>query len=446
MLLVAVACGSFASKPKFSGGEGAAVATTKATVTGSLASLVGRQSDLEGWVVLLLERDAQIGRSAVVDAKGQFSLPSARLDRPQMLALLSPQYVLRSILTLPESGTTQFREFFSTSAAALPRVIQRGPILSFASLEGITPEGDLIDSGPLANAPAGALGKNGYGLADAGPVAGNGLPRVFSPDVDGNGTIDLFEGGGAGGGATFAEGFEYVTAQLDVRYAADGARALELLLLARARGAAEHGGIVVHGPTALFAGATVAPGGEAWDGTLRDDGANDDGTAGDGIYARRVRLAGHDLPGAFQALLFGLDMSPGNADGAAEEWIAALTFPPFTLATLRAPEVSVTDATAKRLDAPFPGITTYDWVAAVYDGSGALAYVSPVSSGDVDTVALPAAVLAGNVGGGVEMIASTQAGVGGIARIVVHGPRTPIVAAPTPTPEATATPEPTSTP
>jgi hypothetical protein len=38
--------------------------------------------------------------------------------------------------------------------------------------------------------------------------------------------------------------------------------------------------------------------------------------------------------------------------------------------------------------------------------------------------------------------------VGGIARIVVHGPRTPIVATPTPTPtpEATATPEPTATP
>lgn len=133
-----------------------------ATIRGAIVSSTGSQSDMFGYVMVLMERDTGISRVAQVNSGGIFEFKHVKGDAPQTLVLLNASYKLTAVLSIRGTISQTIRQYFTPQASYLPRLIRKGPIIYFEDDETLSITSDTA--------------------ADAN---GNGIPTALDPDEGG---------------------------------------------------------------------------------------------------------------------------------------------------------------------------------------------------------------------------------------------------------------------
>jgi hypothetical protein len=421
-------------------GESSTDGVSLKDVSGSIKSSTGRQTDMAGWTIMTLERSTQIARSALIGDDGTYSLGNIRADRPRTIALLSPDHLLRSILSIPTSSATQINQYFSATPDRFPPLFERGPIVVFGELEGIDAVDDAIASDRGNGVPNAAYGDNGYGLvagSNPGGVDLTGLPAVFNPDRNANGTLDIFETDVNNntrpdtsenyGPNFFSEGLAHAAVQYELSSATNGSETAQVVFSARLQSGATATDIKVNGSSNLTSGATVsggsAPG--AWDGTLLDDGTNEDGVSGDGIFARRVTLGSATRLKSYEVILFEPRRADAGANPAGQPIAGAkypVTAPPVTLTAMSTPVWDSVTRTINRVGNPFGSVTAYTWSVTVFDANGKPVYSSASIAGTEDSFVIPDNATSSGGSYTAKVTAKCQEQVSGYSFFVVTSP------------------------
>ncbi len=376
-------------------------------ITGSIKSSTGRQSDMVNWTLLTLEKTTQIARSAVINISGTFSIEHVREDREHTIILLSPDHLLRSILSIPTKSTTVINQFFTGTPDQLPPLVERGPIVIFGSLDGIIPVDEAVNSDRGDGIPNAAYGDHGYGLIDTGSGSTldlRGLPESFNPDRNTNGVLDVFETDinqnkkidtAEGFGPNFFdEGLEYAALQYELSTNRSGAETAQIIFSAKLKPDSIAQDIKIIGSSNIINGATTTSSGNtvAWDQTLLDDGASDDSLAGDRIFGRRITLGSASRLKSFEVVLFEPRRSDAETAPTSSPVSGAkypVTAPPLTLSALSTPVWDSVTRTINRVGNPFGTITDYKWSVTIFDANNKPVYSSAAIDGTEDTFVVP---------------------------------------------------------
>ncbi len=376
-------------------------------IAGSIKGSTGRQSDMVNWTLLTLEKTTQITRSAVIDISGTFSLEHVREDRAHTIILLSPDHLLRSILSIPTTSTTVINQYFTGTPTQLPPLVERGPIVIFGSFDGIIPVDEAVNSDRGDGIPNAAYGDQGYGLIDSAsgsPLDLRGLPESFNPNRNANGVLDVFETDinrnniadtAEGFGPNFfAEGLEYAALQYELSTDSIGTETAQIIFTAKLKPDSIAQDIKIFGSSNITSGATTTSGTStvAWDQTLLDDGASDDSLAGDRIFGRRITLGSATRLKSFEVVLFeprriDAETAPSSQSIAGAKY--PVTAPPLTLSALSTPLWDSVTRTINRVGNPFGTITDYNWSVTIFDANGKLTYSSAAIAGTEDTFVVP---------------------------------------------------------
>lgn len=409
-------------------------------VSGSIRISSGRQSDMANWTVLTLERTTLNARTALVGSNGTFELSHVREDRPRTIALLSPDHILRSMLSIPTASPTLINQYFSGTPAQLPPLVDRGPIVVFGSLDGITPIPDSIKSDRGDGVPNSAYGDTGYGLIDEGSRTTfdpNGLPEVFNPDRNSDGILDIFEmdvnanrkaDAAEGFGPNFySEGLEYAAVQYELASDGSGTETAQILFSAKLKPGLKVQDIQIHGSNNITSGASTVSGGVsgAWDKTLLDDGGSDDSIAGDNIFARRITLSSATRLKSYEVVIFEPRRADGESNPSAQPVAGSkypVTAPPLTVSALSTPVWDSVTRTINRAGNPFGTVTAYTWSVTVYDANSKPVYNSNAVDGSEDTLILPDNAFDSTGSYTAKVIARCQEQVPGYSFFVVTSP------------------------
>lgn len=405
-------------------------AAASATLRGAIMDQNGNQGlVLQGWIIAAIERDTKISRVGEIDAAGLFALTHVNTQRPQTLALLTPDYQLAAVLSIPNTTPATIRQFFTTNAGELPPLINRGPIITFQSLDGLRVTRDLASDQNGDGVPDGSvsigerpletmafldgqsdsaidLDQDGVRNELDADIDGDGVVNVLDPDDNGNGQIDIFDPDANGDyeadtapGQTdtdpyFVEGTKWISVQFAKRPRDDGAGfETSLTFQTKVRDGVEPMAVQVRGAPSLLnnsyfisTDANGEPLMTAFNRLLADDGRSADGAANDGIFGKRVILDQGRSPRPHEALFFQLAL--GRAES---PWY--LEFP-FVFPDLRLEPISAqydaSTRTALLVGNPFGEFQTFFWTAFVYDAAtNRTVYSSPASSGAQRTLVIP---------------------------------------------------------
>lgn len=406
------------------------------SLSGTVRSITGSQSEMAGWVLVLMERDTGISRVDDIGSAGNYQLHGVISQQAHTLVLLDPQYRFSAILTYPGDLPNTVRQYFRLSGNRLPTIVQNGPILDFTDSEQIFWEsnfardsnGNLIPDGldlSLLNVLGSQVDTDGDGVPNwTDPdINGNGIPNWFDTDTDGDGIADIFDPDANGDGILditqtkgdvyFERGLSYIMVQVILDVQSDGS--LETSLLMTAKTYDNYGGdeVSIRGANSLFEGAVAvsaaadggSPNTTSWDGLLKDDGQNEDGAAGDGIFARKVRLASGVAPQAKQVVFFRVRYSDGE-EGYFEEY--PFTFPSITTGVIAGSYESDRGVITKS-GQPFGDMSTYTWSVDIYDATGTKVFSSQPISGTTDEYQIPLGVLDNTQSYSAKLIASSLA-------------------------------------
>ncbi|MBC7661896.1 MAG: hypothetical protein H7249_19565 [Chitinophagaceae bacterium] len=421
LALLLAACGSGGSKDSSSSPapSGVAAVGSEITVTGSIKSVSGSQSEMKDWVIAMIDYDNSISSVGVVNAAGNFSLPNVLSSERYTLALLDPQYKLAAVLSSLAEDNKSDKQVFRLSGTQLPTLVNNGPVINFTSASGIAWEavrakdsdGDGIPDGreaSLANAVA-PIDTDGDGVANATDpdIDGDGLINVLDLDDDGDKLADAFDTDS--NGDLIADTSEnntdlYYPALIDFGSIqvvqdtqADSSFVTSLLITSKIQKQTPSA-LKMRGPTSLLEGSQsvrVNPDtGDAitttWDNALLDDGLNGDGAAGDGTYVRRVQLATGKIPRAQQVMFFQFyDEVVGTGTRIRE---LPFMFPDVVTGAISGTYTAAT-RTVTLVGAPFNSVKTFKWTVDVYSSSGAKVFVSEPIDGAATTYAIPASVM-----------------------------------------------------
>ena len=429
------------------GGAGKAEATDNsglpvdvADVVGSIGSLAGGQSQMSGWVVALIERDTNLARVGEVDQAGIFSLKHVNMAAAHTVILVSPDYVLQSVLSMPGTKEKTIKQFFTMSTKTLPRLIHKGPVVNFQDTNNISPtreiasdeDGDGIPDGTKSfslgtNARLNALTAldagegQSFGLTgttredtdrDATPnyadpdIDGDGVPNVVDPDDDGDGILDAIDLDSNGdlvqdSAQTYGElyhsvGTEFVATQFESVPQDDGSTKSTLQFTTRVRDSVQPLAVQMRGPPSLFNSAnieTVDTAGQPtvikWDKLLLDDGQSGDASVNDRLFSRKVTLETGKSPRSHQVMFFQLAF--GKADS---PWFLEYpyTFPPVSLGSVTS-AYDKTTQTVQLVGSPFGSLTDYIWSVVIYNSEQTKIWESPTVKGVEKTFVLPSNIL-----------------------------------------------------
>ncbi len=387
-------------------------------VTGSITSQTGSQAQMEDWVVTLLERDSGTARVAVGDASGNLKFSKVSLAAVQTAYLLSPDFLVQSVISLPSLTANTVKQYFTLNKTILPRIVQKGSVINFQSTDAITiqsqnttdTDGDGVPDG-MASLALDNLDLSGFGLSTVdtdkdglinesdSDMDGDGLPNVIDSDSNGDGIIDALDADANSNKIAdnqervspqhFAVGVEYVAAQYIVSSTGSTVR-----FVTKVRDSIAPTSVKIRGAKSLLDSSTYIKtdltSGGSWDLSLVDDGANDDGASGDGIYARTVALASGKSPRGNQVVFFQLAMGTG-ADAFTAEY--PYLFPPLTPA-IPTTSYDATTRTVTLAGDPFgSSVSGFVWVVSVANSSGRVVYEGPAVSGSTRTFVIPSNIM-----------------------------------------------------
>lgn len=405
------------------GGGGSTISadfgSNRQDVTGSITSQNGSQAQMQGWAVVIMERDNSTGRVSEADAGGNFKFSKASLSAVQTAILLSPDYLIQSVLSVPSPTVNTIRQYFTLSKNSLPRIVQKGSIINFQSLDSISVQSDLAsdadgDGIPDGMASLALTSENqvkGFNLASVDTdrdglvndldhdIDGDGLPNVVDSDDNGDGTFDTIDLDANSNTIPdsqerlsdqhFAVGVEYVAVQNIL-----SSSGTSLRFVTKVRDGLKASSLKIRGAKSLLENSTVlktdSTSGGTWDLSLADDGENDDAAASDSIYGRTVNLATGKSPRSNQMVFFQLTIGDGSEAFTAEFPYA---FPPLTPAIPTTTYDSSTRTVSLAGDPLGSGVTGFVWIVTVKDSSGNTVYASPATVGATRTFVLPANIM-----------------------------------------------------
>ncbi len=408
--MMLLGCGKASSE---SGGA-AATSPSGETIKGSIKSVTGSQSEMNQWVVALVERDTGIAHSGVINAVGNYTIEGVDTSVPYTLVLLDPQYRFSAILTYVGLNAGKVRQYFAITANRLPTLVHNGPIINFTDFSSVSWEkneaadtdNNLIpDALEVSASLATTVDTDADGQTNDldGDIDGDGLPNWFDSDDDDDGVPDAFDSDANAdeladlsqdqGDQYFPRVVKYIALQLVQDVQSDGSLASTLMFTTQLLEDENATSVLVKGSSTLFTEAsavqfdptTGAASYAAWDQTLLDDGNNEDGEAGDGTFSRRVELVSTAVPKANQ--VFFVEVTQGTGD------TRIVNEFPFTFPTMVTGVItgSYTSATRKvtLTGTPFGTVTDYHWSVHVYDASGIKVFASEPIAGTSDTYTLP---------------------------------------------------------
>ncbi|MEN9833890.1 MAG: hypothetical protein RL011_83 [Pseudomonadota bacterium] len=140
-LVFASGCGNVGESPATS----CDLCGTYNDVSGVVSSAEGSLSAMQGWVVTTIERDTGIARvEPISNNAGKFKFKKVRTNLAQTLALLSPNYRLQAVLSMPGTDSKNLRQWLRYNTTQLPKLINAGNILKFTSTDGLDIQGYTV--------------------------------------------------------------------------------------------------------------------------------------------------------------------------------------------------------------------------------------------------------------------------------------------------------------
>lgn len=379
---------------------------------GALTSFDGTSgSGLAGWKVVLLDDGGGAARTGEVDATGRFTLPhvnaSTRYDGGKTLALLSPDYVLSSVLSIADATKpSTIRQVFNPTRNVLPTLIVSGPKLVFENLEGIVVRAPLASDQDADGVPDGmtflqqaesAVDTDLDGIRNDRDhdIDGDGVANALDDDDNGNGMIDALDPDANGNFVPETQDVHaasiYDRARFDVSTVVTPS-GVELRFRLELRDGAAPLAVQIDGSPSLLNGAYYLAqdqGGQpmmvAWNRLLHDDGASCDAAAGDGIYGQCVYLEAGRAPGRHE-VIFG-QIARGSAEN---PWFESypFTFPPVTMGAITM-QYDANTRTVLLVGNPFGDYQGFTWTTSCYDAADRLTWVGAPAAGDRRTQQIP---------------------------------------------------------
>lgn len=428
--IAVAACGSAGNSES---GDNSGLPTDVADVVGSIGSLAGGQSQMSGWIVVLAERDTGMCRVGEVDSAGLFTLKHVNMAAAHTVILLSPDYVLQSVLSMPSTKEKTIKQYFTLSSKTMPRLIHKGAVVTFQDVAKVSPtkeiasdeDADGIPDGSKSyslGAPRLALSDASFGLAgqttredtdrDSSPnyldsdIDGDGVPNIVDPDDDGDGTIDAIDLDANGdlvadASQTYGElyhniGTEFVVAQYESVPQDDGTTKSTVQFTSRVRDNVQPLAVQMRGPSSLFNSALVetldaagAPTSIKWDRLLLDDGLSGDASVNDRLFSRKITLETGKAPRSHQVMF--LQLAFGKADS---PWFLEYpyTFPSVSLGSVTS-AFDKTTKTVQMVGTPFGSLSDYIWSVVIYNADGVKIWESPTVKGAEKTYVIPSNIL-----------------------------------------------------
>jgi hypothetical protein len=408
MMLLGCAKGSTES------GTAAATSPSGETIKGSIKSVTGSQSEMNQWVLALVERDTGIAHSGVINAVGNYTIQGVDTTVPYTLVLLDPQYRFSAILTYVGLNTGKVRQYFAITENRLPTLVHNGPIINFTDFSSVAWEkneaadsnNNLIpDALEVSASLATTVDTDGDGQTNDldGDIDGDGLPNCFDSDDDDDTIPDAFDADANAdeladlsqdqGDQYFSRVVKYIALQLVQDVQVDGSLASTLMFTTQLLEDEKATSVLVKGSSVLFTEASAVqfdpttgePSYSDWDQTLLDDGNNEDGEAGDGTFSRRVELVSTAVPKANQ--VFFVEVTQGSGDNRIVNEFP-FTFPSMVTGVITGSYTSATRK-VKLTGSPFGTVTDYHWSVHVYDAAGIKVFASEPIAGINDTYTLP---------------------------------------------------------
>lgn len=398
------------------------------SLTGSIKSITGSQSEMNQWVLALVQRDTGIAHVGVVNAVGNYAIPGVELSLAHTFVLLDPQFKLAAVLSSAGADSNKVRQYFRAGQALLPSLVHNGPIITYTDQSGLSwesqqandtdadliPDGmdlaslRLLDKGSDALALA-AADSDGDGIDNStdSDIDGDGIANWFDGDDDGDGTVDAFDADTNGdteadlsqaiGDLYFKEFVQYMAVQVSQDVQEDQSLATSLTVTAKLHEAGDPSAMKVRVPKVLSEGAKAIvfsqERGEAiesaWDLSLADDGLNEDGAAQDRTYARRIKLATGIVPKAKQVIF--IQYQTGSDDSLRTREFA-YTFPDLVTGVIKGNYDTATK-TVSLEGTPFATVTDYRWSVHIYDASSYKIFSSAPIPGTTATYVIPNGIL-----------------------------------------------------
>jgi len=438
---------------------------------GSISTKSGSQAEMAAWEVVSFEYDTGIARLGDVDDAGLYSLNRVRTDHQQTLALLTPDYILAAVLsiTVPNQPAKTIHQFVNFDAPIVPKLISNGPVITFENLNGLNITKKLAaasnndgipDGATKITAPTALVGNASAGFALADPIVDtnkDGIPNDLDPDINGDGIINWLDYDQDGNGILndfdpdqngdlirddsplghntsqyFNEGVEYIAVEFELTPKDDGSGNVNTLkFLTKIRDDLSPVPLAVQirgAPTLLKSatytakdtqGTTVTA---AFNGSLADDGQNEDGAANDRLFGRKIILPDGISPQPNQViffeLVFGTKANPWYID---YPW----TFPPV----IPAPITAAYDSNLKMvalIGNPFGDIQDFQWIINVFDDQGHNVWQSGAVDGTTRQYAISTNILEPGKSYKFSVDAQSRDKVPSVPSFVVHSPQYPI--------------------
>lgn len=374
-------------------------------VLGAITSQSGGQSDMQGWILVLMDRDTGLARVAEVDGAGLYRLKKVPVGSVYTLVLLSPDFIVTSVLSMPSPVQNTIRQFFQLKASTMPRIINQGDIIIFENVDKIAPtkdlaadaDGDMIPDGSAGfgltagGMPQFALGDlDGDGTTDNldADIDGDGVINRFDPDDDGDGVLDVVDLDSDGNlnadsqeqltDVYYKQGVEWVAITYEKMPLTGTTDKTTLTFTTKLNAGFEPPiSVNVRGSNSLLNSATVEyideetgeESSQAFiDRALFDDGLNEDGSPDDLVFARKITLGKGVKPRPNQA--FFVQLAYGSTG---DPWFVEF---PYTLPNIKTKAIAArfdkSTKTVNLVGNPFNALQEYLWTVKIYNAEGLL--------------------------------------------------------------------------
>lgn len=376
-------------------------------VTGNLISQTNSVSEFEDWQLVLVNQENGESRVASVDGSGNFTITDALQDGVFSLALTNAELKLTAVLSMiSEDQTNKVHQFFKLKSETIPQLIFKGSTVEFSSTEEVTIQDDVANDEDGDGIPDGMettslllaeadSDNDGNANSEDADIDGDGLLNWFDSDDDNNDTLDVFDLDANADQVTdaaqtigdhyFGEQVEYLAVQVFSQPSSSSTKIR--LTLKVDTSSLQPDTVSILSSSSLFDESLNvnlnAEGDEEtndiWDLTLVDDGANFDGSAEDGIYARKIKLkAGKEIQ---EKQLVFFQVTVGDK----------IRYFPFMFTNVSTGTIgfSYDSSTFTKSGDPFSGVSDYNWIVKVFDSDGALVHSSPAIEAATETYTLP---------------------------------------------------------
>ena len=367
---------------------------------GSISEHLGQQSALAQAQILLIDQSNGSHQRAEVNQLGHFKFQNVDPNKKYTLSVLSKDLQTVAVLVAPSKAKNHLAQYFSPKSGERLTLIKKGSIISFQDLNTVSLAEEVIHDRDANGLPDGI-----QQITHGSPTQGqnlisfrqkenhtlfsidsdlDGIPNNLDHDIDGDQVLNAFDPSTR----AIQKGAEKLSLELDnqvikvrwfavsqeVNFTAEDRFQLNIkvgvkLLVETKSGKAiskseiEKIGVSIAGSSSLFSNTELQanPSG-IWTKELIDDGKNEDGNAGDLIFARLITLSPQLKPAPNSIIFFRVDSGVDKEQNSLEWSYPLADLIPKTPINAQYNPVS---STIRINSPPFPNTYTYHWLTEI---------------------------------------------------------------------------------